>query len=129
MSNSLREAAAAAAGSQAYPAGALYLVATPIGNLADLTLRSIHVLGLVDAVACEDTRHSAPLLRHLGIDKPLLAVLRAERRDPVVPHEDAVGVRAQRVRPGGEQLIQGRDVVGHERGLVGAERLQQPLRR
>ncbi len=50
------------------------MVATPIGNLADLTLRAIHVLSQVDAVACEDTRHSAPLLRHLGLDKPLLAV-------------------------------------------------------
>lgn len=68
------QAAAVAAGSQQYPAGALYVVATPIGNLADLTLRAIHVLSLVDAVACEDTRHTAPLLRHLGLDKPLLAV-------------------------------------------------------
>lgn len=50
------------------------MVATPIGNLADLTLRAIHVLSQVDAVACEDTRHTAPLLRHLGLDKPLLAV-------------------------------------------------------
>ena len=68
------QAAAAAAGGQQYPAGALYVVATPIGNLADLTLRAIHVLSLVDAVACEDTRHTAPLMRHLGLDKPLLAV-------------------------------------------------------
>lgn len=67
-------AAAAAAGAQQYPAGALYVVATPIGNLADLTLRAIHVLALADAVACEDTRVSAGLLRHLGLDKPLLAV-------------------------------------------------------
>jgi 16S rRNA (cytidine1402-2'-O)-methyltransferase len=70
----LLQAAAAAAGGQQYPAGALYVVATPIGNLADLTLRAIHVLSLVDAVACEDTRHTAPLMRHLGLDKPLLAV-------------------------------------------------------
>jgi 16S rRNA (cytidine1402-2'-O)-methyltransferase len=73
-SSLLLQAAAAAAGGQQYPAGALYVVATPIGNLADIGLRAIHVLAIVDAVACEDTRHTAPLLRHLGLDKPLLAV-------------------------------------------------------
>jgi 16S rRNA (cytidine1402-2'-O)-methyltransferase len=77
----MRQAAAGAAGAQQYPAGALYVVATPIGNLADLTLRAIHVLGLVDAIACEDTRHSAPLLRQLGIDRPLLAVHQHNERD------------------------------------------------
>ena len=50
------------------------MVATPIGNLADLTLRAIHVLALVDAVACEDTRVTGQLLRHLGLDKPLIAL-------------------------------------------------------
>jgi len=70
----LLRAAADAAGAQQYPAAALYVVATPIGNLADLSLRAIHVLSIVDAVACEDTRHSAPLLRHLGLDKPLVAI-------------------------------------------------------
>ena len=74
-------AAADAAGAQQYPAGALYVVATPIGNLADLSLRAVHVLALADAVACEDTRHSAPLLRHLGLDKPLLAVHQHNERD------------------------------------------------
>jgi 16S rRNA (cytidine1402-2'-O)-methyltransferase len=75
------QAAQAAAGAQQYPAGALYVVATPIGNLADLTLRAIHVLSLVDAIACEDTRHSAALLRHLGLDKPLLAVHEHNERE------------------------------------------------
>ncbi len=50
------------------------MVATPIGNLADITLRAVYVLGLVDAVACEDTRVTGQLLRHLGLDKPLLAL-------------------------------------------------------
>jgi 16S rRNA (cytidine1402-2'-O)-methyltransferase len=77
----LLQAASAAAGGQQYPAGALYVVATPIGNLADLTLRAIHVLSLVDAIACEDTRHTAPLLRYLGLDKPLLAVHEHNERE------------------------------------------------
>jgi len=70
----IQQAAASAAGAQQYPKGALYVVATPVGNLADLTLRAVHVLGLVDALACEDTRVSSGLLRHLGLDKPLLAL-------------------------------------------------------
>ena len=62
-------AASEAAGSQHYPAGALYVVATPIGNLADITLRALHVLQRVDAMACEDTRHTQTLLRAYGIDR------------------------------------------------------------
>ena len=68
----LRQAAAQAAGGQHYPIATLYVLATPIGNLADLSLRAVHLLGLVDAVACEDTRVTGALLRHLGLDKPLL---------------------------------------------------------
>ena len=70
----LLAAARAAAGQQHYPPGALYVVATPIGNLADLTLRAIHVLARVEAVACEDTRVTAQLLRHLGLERPLIAL-------------------------------------------------------
>ena len=50
------------------------MVATPIGNLADFSLRAVHVLALADAVACEDTRVSGGLMRHLGLDKPLIAL-------------------------------------------------------
>ena len=74
-------AATEAAAGQQYPAPALYVVATPIGNLADLTLRALHVLALVDAIACEDTRHSAALLRHFAIAKPLIAVHEHNERD------------------------------------------------
>ena len=70
----LLRAAALAAGHQQYRTGTLYVVATPIGNLADISLRAIHVLGRVDAVACEDTRVAAQLLNHLGLHKPLLAL-------------------------------------------------------
>ncbi|MCW5636731.1 MAG: 16S rRNA (cytidine(1402)-2'-O)-methyltransferase [Rubrivivax sp.] len=70
----LQRAAAAAAGHQRFEAGALYVVATPIGNLADITLRALHVLTRVDAVAAEDTRVAAALLAHYGIHKPLVAL-------------------------------------------------------
>jgi 16S rRNA (cytidine1402-2'-O)-methyltransferase len=63
--NAARDAAA----SQHYPQRALYVVATPIGNLADISLRALHVLQLADAIACEDTRHTQALLRAYGIDK------------------------------------------------------------
>jgi 16S rRNA (cytidine1402-2'-O)-methyltransferase len=53
---------------------ALYVVATPIGHLADLTLRAIEVLKSAVWIACEDTRHTRPLLAHHGIDGRLLAV-------------------------------------------------------
>ena len=71
------EAAHDAAGSQNNPTSTLYVVATPIGNLADISLRALHVLSLVNAVACEDTRHTQQLLRAYGLDRPgsqLLAV-------------------------------------------------------
>lgn len=59
---------------QHYPAGALYIVATPIGNVADITVRALHVLGLVDRIAAEDTRNTAQLLARYGISKPSIAV-------------------------------------------------------
>lgn len=59
---------------QSHPAGCLYVVATPIGNLGDISVRALHVLQLADAIACEDTRHTQAMLGHYGLTKPLLPV-------------------------------------------------------
>ncbi|HBL86923.1 MAG TPA: rRNA (cytidine-2'-O-)-methyltransferase, partial [Alcanivorax sp.] len=53
--------------------GSLYVVSTPIGNLDDLSRRALEVLGQVDWVAAEDTRHSQTLLNHLGIKARLIS--------------------------------------------------------
>ena len=61
--------------------GTLYLVATPIGNLADLSERAIKVLSEVDFIAAEDTRNSMRLLTHLGISKPMVSYFEHNKRE------------------------------------------------
>jgi len=58
---------------QSYPTASLYVVATPIGNSADISLRALHVLAIADAVACEDTRNTAQLMTRYGLHKSLIA--------------------------------------------------------
>lgn len=66
---------------QSFPAGALYVVATPIGNLADISVRALKVLSLVDAVACEDTRNTGQLMSRYGLSRPLLAAHQHNERE------------------------------------------------
>ena len=65
----------------------LYLVATPIGNLEDITLRALRVLKECDVVAAEDTRHSGQLLKHFGIAKPMISYFQfneAKRSEEII---------------------------------------------
>ncbi len=66
---------------QTYPIATLYVVATPIGNVADISVRALHVLSLVNAVACEDTRNTAQLLTRFGLNKPLIAAHQHNERE------------------------------------------------
>jgi 16S rRNA (cytidine1402-2'-O)-methyltransferase len=66
---------------QVYPTATLYVVATPIGNVADISLRALHVLALADAVACEDTRNTGHLLTRFGLNKPLIAAHQHNERE------------------------------------------------
>jgi 16S rRNA (cytidine1402-2'-O)-methyltransferase len=63
----------------------LYVVATPLGNAADVTLRALWILGRVDAIACEDTRTTAPLLARYAIHRPLQALHRHNEAAAIAP--------------------------------------------
>ncbi len=66
---------------QSYPKATLYVLATPIGNICDISVRALHVLAMVDAVACEDTRNSATLLTRYGLNRPLIAAHQHNERE------------------------------------------------
>ena len=88
------------------PAG-LYVVATPIGNLADITLRAIAVLAQVDVIYCEDTRHSRTLLAHFSISRPTRPYHEhnAARERPRVLAELAAGKSVGLISDAGTPLI------------------------
>ena len=66
---------------QQFPDSALYVVATPIGNIADVSLRALKVLSLVDAIACEDTRNTGLLMSRLGLSTPLFSAHQHNERE------------------------------------------------
>ncbi|MDF3836406.1 16S rRNA (cytidine(1402)-2'-O)-methyltransferase [Cupriavidus basilensis] len=111
------------AAGQSYPPGTLYVVATPIGNVADLSLRALHVLGLADAVACEDTRNTGQLLARVGLHRPLLAVHEHNEREAAARINErlAAGERIAYVSdagtPGisdpGARLVEAARAAGH----------------
>jgi 16S rRNA (cytidine1402-2'-O)-methyltransferase len=88
------------------PAG-LYVVATPIGNLADITLRALAVLARADVIYCEDTRHSRTLLAHFAISRPTRAYHEhnAERERPRVLAELTAGKAVAIISDAGTPLI------------------------
>lgn len=69
------------AAQQSYPTATLYIVATPIGNVTDITLRALHLLAIADVVACEDTRKTGALLTRFGLSKPMLAAHQHNERE------------------------------------------------
>lgn len=91
---------------RALPPG-LYLVATPIGNLADVTLRALATLSQADVIYCEDTRHSHTLLAHYSISRPLRPYHEhnAERERPRIQAELAAGKSVALISDAGTPLV------------------------
>src|SRR5262245_36192150 len=87
--------------------GGLMLVATPIGNLGDITARALEALRSADLIACEDSRVTGKLLTHLGIEKPLLPYHdhNAEAQRPKLLARIAAGERVALVSDAGTPLI------------------------
>jgi len=87
--------------------GTLYVVATPIGNLEDVSQRALAVLGQVDAIAAEDTRRTGRLLAHYGIEKPLRSYYDAveQRRSPELVAELRAGRNLALVSDAGTPLL------------------------
>lgn len=99
-------AASSAPGTSQFPPG-LYLVATPIGNLKDITLRALELLAIADLILCEDTRVTAKLLSHYGISKPTLSYNdhNGEGRRPRIMEALAQGQRIALVSDAGTPLV------------------------
>ena len=112
----------------------LYLVATPIGNLEDITLRALRVLRLADKVACEDTRQTQKLLSHFDIHKPTVSYHlfnEAARSEELIAElaAGARGLRLYRMRGRQELLTLGRILRRRQlrRGLR-CIRFREPMR-
>src|ERR1051325_7092812 len=104
------------------PPSTLYLVATPIGNLEDITLRALRVLKECDAIAAEDTRRTGQLLRHYQISKPLISYFKfneAKRSEEILERlrgGEKVALVSDAGTPGisdpGERIVKGALAAG-----------------
>lgn len=85
----------------------LYIIATPLGNLGDISQRALSTLGAVDKIIAEDTRHSRQLLQHFGIDKPLLALHAHNEQDQseLLVEQLKAGTRFALISDAGTPLI------------------------
>lgn len=90
-----------------YNSGTLYIVATPIGNLSDITLRALEVLQTVDLIAAEDTRHSSTLLAHFGIKTPMISLheYNENKRSELIIAKLIVGKNIALISDAGTPLI------------------------